>query len=361
MSVRGTNITAWASKKNRADAWGRRCKRLLSYGGGLLFPCRLVAIMIVLVVIASCLTYKHFSSILLMEETQWKHQHDMTYPGSKRQHLTPASNHNNRRMYNIYSGLIQESSAGSTGVDNGEKHKQRQLRLRYDWTNLSPGLDLTKTILQHQSNCSIPTSTFTYRNRFGLGSDLHIYTKALGNGIEANRRIRTVGNWIWMDQTKCGNDLHGTNGNEKYENRNIPLGSPMRCYFATSELNCPGDVEYAVANPEFDPEHSLSKPNGNVLVPHDDYVSNMLPSKNNSGEQKLQTAVVESLFIRTTPLVVQEAERQLNLVFGGKDKVPKDLITVHIRWGDKVATYEGKKRKRLPEMYVNRHYNIWFE
>ena len=108
----------------------------------------------------------------------------------------------------------------------------------------------------------------------------------------------------------------------------------MRCYFATSELNCPGDVEYAIANPEFDLDHSLSKANGNIIMPTSgDYLSAALPSKKKEGEKMLQLAVVESLFTRTTPLVVQEAERQLNLVFGGKDEVPKDLITVHIRWG----------------------------
>eukprot|EP00536_Pseudo-nitzschia_multiseries_P001806 jgi/Psemu1/294585/fgenesh1_pm.23_\ len=211
-----------------------------------------------------------------------------------------------------------------------------QLRLRYDWTNLSPSLDLTKEILRHQSNCSIPVSTFAYRNRFGLGSDLHIYAQALGNGIETNRRIRTVGNWTWMDQSKCGNDLSETNESEKKGSAHFDpfLGSPMRCYFATSELNCPGDVEYAIANPEFDPEHSLSKPNGNVIVPKEDFVSKILPSKKNGGEQLLQTAVVESLFLHMEPLVVDEAERQLNIVFGGKDEVPSDLITVHIRWGE---------------------------
>jgi hypothetical protein len=35
-----------------------------------------------------------------------------------------------------------------------------------------------------------------------------------------------------------------------------------------------------------------------------------------------------------SPLVVQEAERQVGLLFG-PDGVPDDLVTVHIRWGDK--------------------------
>jgi hypothetical protein len=63
----------------------------------------------------------------------------------------------------------------------------------------------------------------------------------------------------------------------------------------------------------------------------------------------MQIATVESLFIHVTPLLYQEATRQLNLVFGDLSRIPDDLVTVHIRWGDKVETYDGK-RKRRPEM-----------
>lgn len=124
----------------------------------------------------------------------------------------------------------------------------------------------------------------------------------------------------------------------------------MRCYFARSELNCPGDVEYAVANPRFDANNSLSRVNGNFV--HDgDYVSEILPSKKDGGEDSLITAAVESLFTGLTPRVVREAERQLNLVFGGRDKIPSDLITVHIRWGDKVAVRKSRRNRLIqPEM-----------
>jgi hypothetical protein len=61
----------------------------------------------------------------------------------------------------------------------------------------------------------------------------------------------------------------------------------------------------------------------------------------------VQRSTVEFLFTHVTSLLYEEATRQLNLVFG--DVLPKDLITVHIRWGDKVSTYKGKKVIR-PEM-----------
>lgn len=211
-------------------------------------------------------------------------------------------------------------------------HNSR-LALRFDYTNLEPTLDLTKQILEHQVNCSLPLATFTYRNRFGLGSDLHTYAQGVCNALESKRRIRTVGDWAWMDHSQCEMDV---------------LGSPMSCYFTQAELNCPGDVAFAIANPQFDSTingTALSKPNGNV--------PNQCPSliglNGSHNEQMLQIATVESLFIHVTPLVYEEATRQLNLVFGHLENVPDDLITVHIRWGDKVETFHGK-HKRRPEM-----------
>lgn len=287
------------------------------------------AMLIAIFLFATILMRKYYSLLLVMTEMKRKDGNEMTHLDNIR-----------RRSFLIQARGEQEKNHG-IGRDG------RNLRLRYDWTNITSSHDLTNLIIKHQSNCSIPMSTFTYRNRFGLGSDLHVYGKALGYGIEINRRIRTVGNWTWLDQLKCKNERYAI---WKSGNSRESQGSPMRCYFSTSELNCPGDLEYAIANPNFDQNNSLSKANGNLISLTDDHVSRILPSKENGGEQMLQTAVVESLFTRVTPLVVQEAERQLNLVFGDKDRVPEDLITVHIRWGDKVATYEGKKRKRMPEM-----------
>jgi hypothetical protein len=50
----------------------------------------------------------------------------------------------------------------------------------------------------------------------------------------------------------------------------------------------------------------------------------------------IRAAGIEFLFSRTSPLVVKEAQRQLEKVFSGiVDRLPSRLITVHIRWGDK--------------------------
>ena len=185
-------------------------------------------------------------------------------------------------------------------------------KLRFDWTNLTPSIDFTRQMVTHQSNCSVPMGTFLYRNRFGLGSDLHVWGQALCNGMAMNMRIRTVGNWTWMDQQHCHNKI-----------------SPMLCYFQQSELNCPGDHEIAIAHPNFDPQLNLSRSNGIVK----DFCSNTVAK--DMDKRRLRTAGLEYLFTRVTPLLQKEAERQLSLVFQKESQVPKDLITVHIRWGDK--------------------------
>jgi hypothetical protein len=239
-------------------------------------------------------------------------------------------------FHSSYKDLIYTQNATNLLPNDTEyARRESKLSLRFDWKNLTPTLDLTKHILQHQSNCSLPMATFAYRNRFGLGSDLHMYAQGICNALESNRRIRTVGDWAWMDQGHCQNHV---------------MGSPMHCYFSQAELNCPGDASFAISNPQFDLyiENStelLSKPNGNVP----NHCPSFIGPNGKFNEHLMQIATVESLFIHVTPLLYQEATRQLNLVFGDLSRIPDDLVTVHIRWGDKVETYDGK-RKRRPEM-----------
>lgn len=153
--------------------------------------------------------------------------------------------------------------------------------------------------------------TFLYRNRFGLGSDLHVWGQGLCNGMQLGMRIRTVGDWTWLDQKNCAS-----------------RESPMLCYFPQAELNCPGDLIEAREQPDFDASMNLSRSNGVV----NDYCQQIYQGLT---RQDVRRSALEFLFANLSPLVVEEAERQLNLVFDGLEKVPDDLIAVHIRWGDK--------------------------
>lgn len=213
-------------------------------------------------------------------------------------------------------------------VDHQQKASNAtiQLKLRLDWTNLPLTTELSRQMAAHQGDCSLPLGTLVFRNRFGLGSDLHQWGQALCNGLEKGLRLRTVEKWIWMDQTECG---------ESGDDDGDPiLPSAMLCYFPHAELVCKNDTNAARQHPHFDPTHSLSGANG--------YVEDLCPSIQNGTNSKLRIPVIrraatEFLMSKLHPRVIQDAERQLNIVFRGHDEVPKDLITVHVRWGDKGA------------------------
>ena len=68
---------------------------------------------------------------------------------------------------------LEQVKTGKTEAkhnDTSSRHK-----LRFDWTNLSVQAPLAKDMLAHQTNCSLPLGKYKSRNRFGLGSDLHVW------------------------------------------------------------------------------------------------------------------------------------------------------------------------------------------
>ena len=210
--------------------------------------------------------------------------------------------------------------------NNPKGNKGKKLKLRYDWTNLQPTMELTKKYVAHQSNCSLPLGDFVYRDEYGFGSDLHWWGRGLCNGLGTNRRIRTLTmNWTWYDQESC--DI-------------VSDQSPMLCYFPKSELQCPTDAKYVRGHPTFDADRALSRSNGNIR----NLCKYTTDGKYTTTDQRI--AGLEFLFLNLSPIVVQEAERQLNLIFGEVGEIPKDLITVHIRWGDKKVEM---RLVRIPE------------
>ena len=321
-------------------------------------------------------------------------------------------------------------SSDNDEIANTEKKieqtdQRRMLRLRFDWTkdalfnkegNLQYHHPLANEIHHHTNNCSLPLASFKYRKRYGLGSDLHVYSQAVCNAIKYGLRIRTVGPWSWglLPTTNSRNDVDKSKRDDRIR------GSPMNGFFDRSELVCPNDLEYALqyeqqflpaiqqdeeqqkqqdiinnkvttimnspgrlrktssASLETTPsmysipEFPLSKPSGNIAN-HCNMTKEDRP--------EWSRATIEYLFRHTSPELQQEAERQLNLVFAGggggggsgavvdgdngevidntnresskknSNQLPKDLITVHIRWGDKVKKYtEGRKKPIFPEM-----------
>jgi hypothetical protein len=189
------------------------------------------------------------------------------------------------------------------------------LYLRYDWTNLERLSTLAHQFSAHQSNCDLPLANFRYRNRFGLGSDLHVYSQALCNTLERNRyRVFTSAPWIWRDDSSCQDDA-----------------SAMTCYFPQSELRCPGDRAGVVQHRHL--MTNLTRGRGRLRSECQSLMSRY-------GVSHVRAASSEFLFTRVSSTIQHEAERQLNAVFRGRQVLPQNLITVHIRWGDKADEME---------------------
>lgn len=207
-----------------------------------------------------------------------------------------------------------------------------QLRLRLDYTNLDRLSPVAKEIEAVQNNCSIKRRGHYYHtNGSGLGSELHIYSIVLCTAIEmGNVRFRTVGSWIYNDIQKC-----------KASEKN----APMSCYFPQVEPNCPIDATTAVEKFDISYTDRYTCPRITDIA---------------GGHSNVRAATTEYLFTRVSDIVQKEGERQLNIVFGGngrsdrKRNVPKNLITVHIRWGDK----DGEMKLVPIQNYTNAVHQI---
>lgn len=192
--------------------------------------------------------------------------------------------------------------------------------LRFQWTNLELHSNLAKALDAHQHECSVPVATHMFRSgkgqqvpltinkenrsqNIGLGSDLHVYGFFLLKAMKEGYRLRSTPNlhWAWWDQDQCT----GTDSS-----------SLLACYFPNAETsNCTDERFNSSINfnskskQSCGPQHGLS-----------------------TSEERM--AVTEYLFSSVSPLVVEEAVHQLTSVFPN-GKVPANLITIHVRWGDK--------------------------
>lgn len=212
--------------------------------------------------------------------------------------------------YNVFHQPFLGSDDNGLGVD-AFVDEEEERRLRFDWTNLEITSTFAKRMQQHQTNCSLPTANFRYRNRFGLGSDLHVWTQAVCNAMDEGYRVQTEIPWIYMAEQVCGE-----------------ARSAMTCYFPKSELLCPEDegvrVDWRIQN------HKLFRGEGQISR-----LCQPLMEKYNMTFSDVRAAGIEFLFSHVSQFVQEEATRQFNQVFANVSKVPDNLITVHVRWGDK--------------------------
>jgi hypothetical protein len=205
---------------------------------------------------------------------------------------------------------------------------KRRVHLRFDYTQLERLSPLAREISAMQSNCDLNMQGIaTKMNNCGMGCDLHFYSEALCLALELkNVRVRTIGPWVWKDEKHC---------QEYDEAINDPWKSPMKCYFPESENLCPEDDAQVDELHLQDPQRTYNLTDANGRTP-----DNPCPTvvANVGGIPFLRSATAEFLFTRVSTIVQREAQRQLELVFGingTEGYVPNNLITVHVRWGDK--------------------------
>jgi hypothetical protein len=198
--------------------------------------------------------------------------------------------------------------------------RKAPMDLRFDWGHLEVLSPLGQQFLAHQSNCSLPLADFRYRNRFGLGSDLHLWSQALCNGMESHVRVVTRKEWIYWDRTACDN-----NNNSAHDGSS----SAMTCYFSRAEQLCPND-EHGFPD---EPRPKLYSGRGSI--------GNSCPNVTALYDiSTIRAATMEVLFTGASEIVLREARQQMSKVFYGRTTVPSDLVTVHIRWGDKKKEME---------------------
>jgi hypothetical protein len=134
------------------------------------------------------------------------------------------------------------------------------------------------------------------------------------NAIHLNRRVYTALPWIWLDKDAC----HDKNKN----------ASAMTCYFPLSERLCPQDAEDSNGIHE---QFNLYRGRGRVRNDCEKILED-----HNATVADLRAAATEFLFSSLSNQIQVEAERQIQVVFQSTGGViPSDLVTVHIRWGDK--------------------------
>ena len=272
-------------------------------------------------------------------------------------------------------------------------------------------MNLAYEIEQRQSNCSLPVRLFHLDNQNGLGAHLHLWSQAYCNNDNNNNdiynavtgmstttttipqlyRIQTYNpHWLWRDQTYCRSHL------------DHPMASPWTCYFPKMEDRCPTNDDHQIMtfhdiNPNRLPNVTSPYNNNDRCLPL--RWPNTKKEKNRTKKQKppnsepdtpeekddaairsisnyiseYRAATTEYIFQSIHPMIVQEAERQIGLLFGNHPNnnhnhsynhldhdhhtetdtattapqeqpqfyadtrimVPPDLITVHLRWGDK--------------------------
>ena len=229
--------------------------------------------------------------------------------------------------------------------------RRRWIHRRRPHSKLARALQRTQ-LASDSSNCSAARfSSFQFTLDEGLAVNLFKWTEAACEVSARGNVLVALGPWIWRDGAFCGSDLRRTGLSWWRRFWNLPdlypagsfstvPTSAMDCYF-TQATQCP-------LPPTFDETlFFLGRYTERTLPdqtpPTKPYVEASAPFTVRGGEPlpemckkrwRVWASGVELLFHSLPAHMVAAAECALQLAFGGAG-APPDMITVHIRWGDK--------------------------
>lgn len=176
----------------------------------------------------------------------------------------------------------------------------QNLKFRHDWSAGKLFTPLGQTINNHQTNCTKRVH-YHRQNNWGMGSDIHTWSQAICNSMQAGTTLLQLDEqWIWNDLTFCPD-----------------VKQPLGCYFNIHN-HCPSSVS----------NHK------SIISWKHDYSRCPKYIQDDRTRQEFRGAAMEYLFSHVDKRLVQEAEAEIVKVFG-PEGIPNDMITVHLRWGDK--------------------------
>ena len=226
---------------------------------------------------------------------------------------------------------------------------------------------LTQKIHQHQSNCKNAPKIYDL-NIAGFGADIHHFSDSVGLSMLSTTRLLTnfqnskhipvIPTWRWLSKEDC---------DEK---------SGLNCYFNIPVDNCKYSENYMMENTDYRNFRKGRKNTNfdgifNELKLHTSKVCQNLPKYCGSSDEAINKcekdcessdeAVINYMICRKTPynckgkwhrslveylfssgltdVVLKEVKSQIAQVFG-RGGIPKNMITVHIRWGNKYIEAE---------------------
>ena len=212
-------------------------------------------------------------------------------------------------------------------IQGNENHSEFEFRT--DWEHRVLKTDIAERIAKNQKDCTKTSMLLHPLNNYGMGSGLWNLGTAVCSSLEEKLPLHVLNDtWIWLDKDVCSKHFQ-VHASDKM------LSSPLDCYFGKQFNQCANDVHH---------NSGSSKPVADAHK-HAQWINVRCPSivqdeGNVTAYWNLYGGFFEYLFSSLTPSVIESAKDAAYKTFNSTSS-PDDMITVHIRWGDKSKEMGG--------------------